>query len=413
MRESALRFKKANLVPLKLGVHMSKEVVILSAKRTAIGSFMGSLSTIPAPKLGAAAIKKALEAANVKSEWVQECIMGNVLTAGVGQAPARQAAIYAGLPQSVECLTINKVCGSGLKAVMLASDSIQAGNADLIVAGGQENMSLAPHLLENVRNGYRMGPSQLQDSMIKDGLWDPYNNMHMGNCGEICAKEFNFTREAQDAFAIDSYKKAQEAQKNGSFKDEIVALEVTQGKQTVAVDSDEEPTKARFDKIPELRPAFDKAGTITAANASKLNDGAAALVIASGDFAKSKNLKPIARIVSYASFAQDPKWFTTAPAGAIKKALTKANLNASDIDLWEINEAFAVVTMAAIKEFAIDPKKVNTNGGAIALGHPIGASGARVLTTLLHSMQKKNARRGLATLCIGGGEGAALIVERY
>lgn len=391
---------------------MSKEVVILSAQRTAIGSFMGSLSSVPAPKLGAAAIKKALEAAHVTPDMVQECIMGNVLTAGVGQAPARQAAIYAGLPQSVECLTINKVCGSGLKAVMLASDAIRVGNADLIVAGGQENMSLAPHLLENVRNGYRMGPSQLTDSMIKDGLWDPYNNMHMGNCGEICAKEFNFTREAQDEFAIESYKRAQDAQKDGSFKNEIVPIEVQQGKNTVLVDSDEEPTKAKFDKIPGLRPAFDKTGTITAANASKLNDGAAALVVASNDFAKSKNLKPIAKIVSYASFAQDPKWFTTAPAGAIKKALTKANLKASDIDLWEINEAFAVVTMAAIKEFNLDPKKVNAHGGAIALGHPIGASGARVLTTLLHTMQQKNLKRGLATLCIGGGEGAALIVER-
>ncbi|MES2768344.1 MAG: thiolase family protein [Bdellovibrionota bacterium] len=389
-----------------------KEVVILSAQRTAIGSFMGSLSSVPAPKLGAAAIKKALEVAKIAGDQVQECIMGNVLTAGVGQAPARQAAIYAGLPQSVECLTINKVCGSGLKAVMLASDSIRAGNADVIVAGGQENMSLAPHLLENVRNGYRMGPSQLTDSMIKDGLWDPYNNMHMGNCGEICAKEFNFTREAQDQFAIDSYKNAQEALKSGAFKNEIVGVEVQAGKQTVLVDSDEEPTKAKFDKIPELKPAFDKTGTITAANASKLNDGAAALVIASGDYAKSNNLKPMARIVSYASFAQDPKWFTTAPAGAIKKALTKANLKATDIDLWEINEAFAVVTMAAIKEFNLDPKKVNVNGGAIALGHPIGASGARVLTTLLHTLEKKNLKRGLATLCIGGGEGAALIVER-
>jgi acetyl-CoA C-acetyltransferase len=389
-----------------------KEVVILSAQRTAIGSFMGSLSSVPAPKLGAAAIKKALEVAAVSPDQVQECIMGNVLTAGVGQAPARQAAIFAGLPQSVECLTINKVCGSGLKAVMLASDSIKAGNADVIVAGGQENMSLAPHLLENVRNGYRMGPSQLTDSMIKDGLWDPYNNMHMGNCGEICAKEFNFTREAQDAFAVDSYKKAQEAQESGAFKNEIVGVEVQAGKQTVLVDSDEEPTKAKFDKIPELRPAFDKAGTITAANASKINDGAAALVVASGDYAKSKNLKPIAKVVSYASFAQDPKWFTTAPAGAIKKALTKANLKASDIDLWEINEAFAVVTMAAIKEFNLDSKKVNVNGGAIAVGHPIGASGARVLTTLIHTLKQKNLKYGLATLCIGGGEGAALIVER-
>jgi acetyl-CoA C-acetyltransferase len=389
-----------------------KEVVILSAQRTAIGSFMGTLSSVPAPRLGAHAIKKALEAAQVKPEMVQECIMGQVLTAGVGQAPARQAAIYAGLPQSVECLTINKVCGSGLKSVMLAGDSIQLGHADLIVAGGQENMSLAPHLLENVRSGYRMGSSQLVDSMIKDGLWDPYNNMHMGNCGEICAKEFNFSREAQDEFAIESYKRAQQAQKDGLFKNEIVPMEVTAGKQTVLVDSDEEPTKARFDKIPELRPAFDKAGTITAANASKINDGAAALVLASSDYAKSKSLKPLAKIISYASFAQDPKWFTTAPAGAIKKALTRANLKANDIDLWEINEAFAVVTMAAIKEFSLDAKRVNVSGGAIALGHPIGASGARVLTTLLHSLEQKNLKRGLATLCIGGGEGAALIVER-
>lgn len=391
---------------------MSKEVVILSAQRTPVGSFMGTLASVPAPRLGAAAIKKALEAAKVKPEMVQECIMGNVLTAGVGQAPARQAAIYAGLPQSVECLTINKVCGSGLKAVMLAADSIKAGNADVIVAGGQENMSLAPHLLENVRAGYRMGPSQLMDSMIKDGLWDPYNNMHMGNCGELCAKEFNFTREAQDDFAIESYKRAQAAQQSGAFANEIAPVEVQDRKQTVLIDKDEEPSKARFDKVPELRPAFDKAGTITAANASKINDGAAALVVASAEFAKDNGLKPIAKVVSYASFAQDPKWFTTAPAGAIKKALTKANLKADDIDLWEINEAFAVVTMAAIKEFNLDSKKVNIHGGAIALGHPIGASGARVLTTLIHSLEKENKKRGLATLCIGGGEGAALIVER-
>ncbi len=391
---------------------MSKEVVILSAQRTPIGSFMGTLSNVPAPKLGAAAIKKALEVAGVKPEMVQECIMGNVLTAGVGQAPARQAAIYSGLPQSVECLTINKVCGSGLKAVMLAADSIKAGNADLIVAGGQENMSLAPHLLENVRSGYRMGPSQLTDSMIKDGLWDPYNDVHMGNCGEICAKEFNFKREAQDEFAIESYKRAQSAQQSGVFDKEIVPVEVPSRKQTLLVDKDEEPGKAKFDKVPELRPAFDKAGTITAANASKINDGAAALVVASSDYAKSNNLKPIAKVISYASFAQDPKWFTTAPAGAIKKALERAGLKADDIDLWEINEAFAVVTMAAIKEFNLDTKKVNIHGGAIALGHPIGASGARVLTTLLHSLEKHNKKRGLATLCIGGGEGAALIVER-
>ncbi len=389
-----------------------RDIHILSAKRTAIGSFMGSLSTLPAPKLGAQAIQAALQDSQIPPEQIQECIMGQVLTAGAGQAPARQAAIYSGLPQSVECLTINKVCGSGLKAVMLASDSIRCGNADVIVAGGQENMSLSPHLLQNSRNGYRMGPSQLVDSMIHDGLWDPYNNMHMGNCGEICAKEYHFTREQQDLFSMESYKKAQKATLDGAFKNEIVGIEITQGKNTFKFDADEEPGKARFDKIPELKPAFDKTGTITAANASKINDGAAALVIASSDYSKSKNLKPLARIVSYASYAQEPKWFTTAPAGAIKKALQKAQLQAKDIDLWEINEAFAVVTMAAIKDLNLTADRVNVHGGAIALGHPIGASGARVLTTLIHALQKNNLKRGLATLCIGGGEGAALIVER-
>jgi acetyl-CoA C-acetyltransferase len=336
--------------------------------------------------------------------------MGQVLTAGTGQAPARQAAIYAGLPQSTECLTINKVCGSGLKAVMLACDSIRCGHSDFIVAGGQENMSLAPHLLQNSRNGYRMGPSQIVDSMIHDGLWDPYNNMHMGNCGEICAKEYHFTREAQDAFSIESYKKAQKAMAEGAFKNEITEMEVQHGKNTLKFENDEEPSKAKFDKIPELKPAFDKTGTITAANASKINDGASALVLASSD--APKKFKPIAKIVSYASFAQEPKWFTTAPAGAIKKALHSASLKSQDIDLWEINEAFAVVTMAAIKDIGLSVDRVNVHGGAIALGHPIGASGARILTTLLHALEKYNLKRGLATLCIGGGEGAALIVER-
>lgn len=387
-----------------------REVHILSAKRTAIGSFMGSLSSVTAPKLGAKAIQAALQSSGVQPEHIQECIMGQVLTAGAGQAPARQAAIYAGLPQSTECLTINKVCGSGLKAVMLASDSIRCGHSDFIIAGGQENMSLAPHLLQNSRNGYRMGPSQIVDSMIHDGLWDPYNNMHMGNCGEICAKEYHFTREAQDSFSIESYKKAQKAISEGAFKNEISEIEVQQGKNTFKFESDEEPSKAKFDKIPELKPAFDKTGTITAANASKINDGAAALVLASSDV--SKKYKPIAKIVSYASFAQEPKWFTTAPAGAIKKALHSASLKSQDIDLWEINEAFAVVTMAAIKDIGLAADRVNVHGGAIALGHPIGASGARVLTTLLHALEKYNLKRGLATLCIGGGEGAALIVER-
>lgn len=391
---------------------MSRDVYILSAQRTAIGAFMGGLSQTPAPRLGAQVIKKAVELAQIKPEHVQECIMGEVLTAGVGQAPARQAALYAGLPQATECLTINKVCGSGLKAVMLASDSILCQHSDVIVAGGQENMSLAPHLLEKIRSGYRMGPATMTDSMIKDGLWDPYNDIHMGNCGEICAKEYNFTREAQDEFAIDSYKKAQKASKDGAFKNEILPIEIAQGKQTLQFAEDEEPFKAKFDKVSSLKPAFDKSGTITAANASKLNDGASALVISSGDFIKSKNLKPRAKIISYASFAQDPKWFTTAPTGAVKKALQRANLKISDIDIWEANEAFAVVPMALMKDLNISADRMNVHGGAIALGHPIGCSGARILTTLLYALEKNNLKRGLATLCIGGGEAAALIIER-
>lgn len=389
-----------------------REIFILSAKRTAIGSFMGSLSTLPATKLGAHAIQAALQESQVQPKDIQECIMGHVLTAGTGQAPARQSALYAGLPQSVECLTINKVCGSGLKAVMLASDTIRCGNADLVVAGGQENMSLAPHLMQNSRVGYRMGPSQIIDSMVHDGLWDPYNNIHMGSCGEVCAKEYQLSRESQDAFAIESYKRAQTAISQGYFNNEITPIDVSSGKLKTTFSIDEEPSKAKFEKIPDLKPAFEKTGSITAANASKINDGAAALVIASSDYTQKNSLKPIAKIISYASFAQDPKWFTTAPVGAIKKALSKASLEIKDIDLWEINEAFAVVTMAAIKDLNIPSDHVNIHGGAIALGHPIGASGARVLTTLVHALNQKKLKRGLATLCIGGGEGAAMIIER-
>ncbi len=390
----------------------SEKIVITSAVRTAVGSFQGQFKDLSGPKLGAIAIKEAVKKSNLKDNEIDECIMGEVLTAGVGQAPARQAAIFAGLANSTQCLTINKVCGSGLKAVMLAADSIRLGNAKIIVAGGQENMTLAPHLLENSRVGYRMGPAAIVDSMVKDGLWDPYNNWHMGNAAELCVKEYKFTREEQDAFAVSSYKKAQSAINNQMFKNEIVSVEIQDKKGTTIIDKDEEPGKALFDKIPGLKPAFEKDGTITAANASKINDGGAALVLMSQSEAQKRNLKPLCNIVAHATFAQDPKWFTTAPVGAIKKALEKAQLKTSEIDLWEINEAFANVTMAAMKELEIPAEKVNIHGGAIAIGHPIGASGARILTTLIHALHSHNKRFGLATLCIGGGEAVALIIER-
>lgn len=384
---------------------------ILSAVRTPIASFQGAFATVPAPRLGATVLKAALEKAGVKPEDVGEVIMGEVLTAGVGQAPARQAAIHAGIPTSVPCMTINKVCGSGLKAVMLASDSIKLGHTQVAVAGGQENMTLAPHLLENSRAGYRMGPATMTDSMIKDGLWDPYSDFHMGNAGEICVKEYKFTREEQDQYAKESYEFAIAAQNKGYFKNEIVAVEVPARDKPVTVATDEEPGKVKFEKMAGLRPAFAKDGTITAANASKLNDGAAAIVVAGEDYVKSKNLKPLARIVAHSSFAQDPKWFTTAPVTAIKRVLERAKMTADQIDFFEINEAFALVAMAAIKDLNIPRAKVNPHGGAVALGHPIGASGARVLTTLVHALKTHNKKFGLATLCIGGGEAVAVIIE--
>lgn len=389
-----------------------KPVYITAAVRTPIASFQGAFADMPAPKLGAVAIKEALKRASVSAEKVDEVIFGEVLTAGVGQAPARQALIAAGLPVSTPALTINKVCGSGLKAVMLGADSIQLGRADIVVAGGQENMTLAPHLLQNSRSGFRMGPAQLNDSMVNDGLWDPYNNWHMGNAAELCVKEHSFTREDQDNFAVESYKRAQKAQVEGYFKNEIVAVEIQGKKGTTLVDKDEEPGKTDFAKVPTLRPAFDKAGTVTAANASKINDGAAAVVLMSEKALKETGAKPLARVVASATFAQDPKWFTTAPVGAIKKACEQAQLNVDQIDLWEINEAFAVVTMVAMKDLKIPHEKVNVHGGAVALGHPIGASGARVLTTLVHALHLHNKKYGLATLCIGGGEAVAVIVER-
>jgi acetyl-CoA C-acetyltransferase len=387
-------------------------VYIASAARTPVGSFQGAFSDLPAPRLGAIAIKEAVLRAGIKPESIDEVIMGNVLTAGLGQAPARQAMIHAGIPTSVPAMTINKVCGSGLKAVMLASDGIRLGNAHIVVAGGQENMTLAPHLLMKSRTGFRMGDTSIVDSMITDGLWDPYNNFHMGVAAELCVKENSFSREQQDEYAVQSYKKAQSAQAEGFFKNEIVAVEVTSRKGVVKVDADEEPTKTDFSKIPALKPAFDKAGTITAANASKMNDGAAALVLMSESALKTSGVKPLAKIIAHATHAQDPKWFTTAPVGAMTKAVKAAGLEMNQIDLFEVNEAFAAVAMVAMKDLKLSAERVNIHGGAVAIGHPIGASGARILTTLVHALHTHNKRYGLATLCIGGGEAVAVVVEK-
>ena len=390
-----------------------RDVVIISAKRTPVGAFQGNLSSVSASKLGSTAIKAVLEETKVDLNSIDEVIMGNVLSAGQGQAPARQAALGAGLPDSVECLTINKMCGSGLKAVMLATQVIQTGDAEIIIAGGMENMTQAPYLLPNGRDGHRLGHGQVVDSMIKDGLWDAYNDKHMGNCAELCASEKNYSREDQDAFAKTSYTRAESAQENGSFSDEIVPVSVPQRKGgPIIVDKDEEPGRANFEKMESLRPAFEKEGTITAANASKINDGAAAIMIMSGEKAKELGLTPLATICAQASAAHAPEWFTTAPSKAISKALDKAGLQAEAIDLWEINEAFAPVAMAAIDDFNLNHDKVNVNGGAIAIGHPIGGSGARILTTLIHAMKSRNVHTGLATLCIGGGEASALIITR-
>ncbi len=388
------------------------EVVIVGACRTPIGSFGGSLSALTAPKLGAIVIDEALRRANVSKESVDEVIMGNVLTAGEGQAPARQAAIFAGLPPSVECMTINKVCGSGMKAIMLASQAIQLGDAEIVVAGGMESMSNAPYLLEKARTGYRMGNGELVDSMVKDGLWDVYNNYHMGVAAELCSKECAVPREAQDEFSILSYKRAQGSQKSGRFSEEIISVRIPQkNKDDVIVAEDEEPKKTNFEKIPTLRPAFQKDGTVTAANSSKINDGAAAVVVMSAAKAKSLGLKPLAKIHASASAAKKPEWFTTAPADVIPKVLKKANMTQLQIDLFEINEAFAVVALAVNKTLNIDVNKVNVNGGAVALGHPIGASGARIVVTLLHALKQRSLRYGLAAICIGGGEASGMIVE--
>ena len=388
-------------------------VYVVSARRTPIGAYLGVFADVAAPKLGAAAIKAALEGAKVPLDAVQQVLMGNVLSAGIGQAPARQASLGAGISSSVPCVTVSKVCGSGLEAIIMATKSIALGDADVIIAGGMESMSNVPYYLPKARQGYRMGNGTLVDGMIHDGLWDPYKDFHMGNAGELCAKEYKFTREMQDDYAKESFRRAVSAQKEGRFGDEIVAVAVPQRKgDPLMISEDEGPKKGDPAKMGALKPAFAKDGTITAANASSINDGASAVVLASEAAVKKHGLSPIARIVGYGAAAQAPEWFTTAPVKAIKDATARTGLTTKEIDLYEINEAFAVVAMACNKDCDLDPQAVNVNGGAIALGHPIGASGARIFTTLVHSMKARSAKRGLATLCIGGGEAVAVIVER-
>lgn len=388
-----------------------KEVVIVGAARTPMGSFLGALSTVPAPQLGAAAIRGALAKANVQPDQVNEVFMGNVLQANLGQAPARQAALGAGLPNSIPCTTINKVCASGMKAIALGAQSIMTGDNNVVVVGGMENMSSVPHYFM-ARSGTKFGDVKLADGMVKDGLTDVYNQTHMGNCAELCAREREISREDQDAFAIESYTRAAKAWAEGKFSEEVVPVEVPQRKgDPIVVAEDEEYKNVRIDKIAGLRPAFEKEGTVTAANASTLNDGASALVLMSREKAESLGLKPLARIVSFADAAQAPEWFTTAPAKAIPIALAKAELSTSDIDYWELNQAFAVVGLANIKELGLDPAKVDVNGGAVALGHPLGSSGSRIIVTLLNVLRQNGGRFGAAGICNGGGGASAMVIE--
>jgi acetyl-CoA C-acetyltransferase len=392
---------------------MTAPIYIASAARTPIGSFLGALAPVPAPKLGATAIRGALSRAKLDAKTVDEVFMGNVLSGGVGQAPARQALIYAGIPNTVPATTVGKVCGSGLQAVVLGARTIALGENDLVVSGGMESMSSAPYYVFGARGGFRMGNQQMVDGMIHDGLWDPYNNVHMGSCGDLCAREHKISREAQDEFAKESFRRALAAQKEGLFDAEIEPVEVPQRKgDPVKVKLDEGPTKSDPAKFAALKPAFAKDGTITAANASSINDGASALVLASEKAVKEHKLEPLARIVGWSAVAQDPQWFTTAPAKAIEKVCAKLSLKPGDVDLYEINEAFGVVTMVCAQLVGVSLDRVNVRGGAVSLGHPIGASGARILTTLLYAMKDQNKKRGLATLCIGGGEAVAVVVER-
>lgn len=391
---------------------MNKEVVIVSMARTPIGSFLGTLSTIPAPKLGAIAIKGALDKINLDANLVDEVLMGNVVQAGTGQAPARQAAIYAGIPDNVPCTTINKVCASGMKTVMQAAQAIALGDAHVIVAGGMENMSLIPHYL-HARTGTKFGPTTLVDGMQRDGLVDVYDGNAMGVCADACATEYKFSREDQDAFAIQSYQRSEAAWNLGKFDNEVVPVEVPQRRgEPIIVSKDEEYSNVRMDKIPTLRPAFTKDGTVTAANASTINDGAAAMVLMSKEKANELGLKPIATIKSYADAAQEPKWFTTAPAKALPKALAKANISIDEVDYFEFNEAFSVVGLANMKILGLDDSKVNINGGAVSLGHPLGCSGARIIITLLSVLEQNNAKIGAAAICNGGGGASAIVVER-
>ncbi len=389
-----------------------KEVVIVSAVRTPIGSFMGSLSSIDAPKLGAIAIKGALEKINLNPSLVDEVLMGQVVQAGAGQAPARQAAIFAGIPNTVPCTTVNKVCSSGMKSIMQAAQSIALGDAEIIVAGGMENMSKIPHYY-HARIAKKFGPAQMEDGMQKDGLVDAYNKEAMGVCADACATEYDFSREDQDTFAIQSYKRSAEAWSRGKFDNEVVPVEVPQRRgEPIVVTTDEEFTNVKLEKIPALRPAFTKDGTVTAANASTINDGAAALVLMSKDKAKELGLQPLASIKSYADAAREPEWFTVAPAKALPKALDKANINIDDVDYFEFNEAFSVVGLANMKILGLNDAKVNVNGGAVSLGHPLGCSGARIVVTLLNVLEQNNGKIGAAAICNGGGGASALILER-
>lgn len=391
---------------------MNKKVVIVSAVRTPIGSFMGALSSVPATKLGAAAIKGALNKINLDPKLVDEVLMGNVVQAGNGQAPARQAALYAGLSESVTCTTVNKVCASGMKAVMQGAQAIMAGDAEIVVAGGMENMSLIPHYV-HLRNGVKFGPTSLVDGMQKDGLTDAYDNNAMGVCADLCASEYNITREDQDNFAIQSYERSAAAWEAGKFDAEIVPVEVPQRRgDAIVVTKDEEFTNVKLDKIPSLAAVFTKEGTVTAANASTINDGAAALVLMSEEKAQSLGLKPLAYIKSYADAAQEPKWFTTAPAKALPKALDKAGLTVADVDFFEFNEAFAVVGLANAQILGLDNNKINVNGGAVSLGHPLGCSGARIIVTLINVLNQNNAKIGAAAICNGGGGASAIVIER-
>jgi len=390
---------------------MNDPIYLAGAARTPIGTFCGAFESVSAPALGSIAAKAAVTRSGVPLELVDEVIFGNVISAGLGQNVARQVSIGAGFGVQIGATTVNKVCGSGLKAVMLAVQAIRTGDASVVVAGGTENMSRAPYLLEKGRSGYRLGNGELVDSMIRDGLWDAYRNVHMGTCGDLCAKKYNFTREQSDDFAVASFERAITATKEGWFKDEIEPVPVKSGKDVVSVTEDENLKKFNAEKLRKLRPAFGEGGTVTAGNASSINDGAAAVVVLSAEKARTLGVKPQAKILGYSTFSQEPEWFTTAPIGAIKRLMDKLSLKVSDVDLFELNEAFAVVPMAAMKDLGIAHDKINVEGGAVALGHPIGASGTRILATLIHSLKRRKGRIGIASLCLGGGEAVAMAIE--